>query len=142
MVVKGLQNLLLDSYYQSFFQTDNSNVKLAVARAGNVIGGGDWSKDRIVVDCFEAWSNGEKVEIRAPKATRPWQHVLEPLHGYLTLSAELLENSSLNGEAFNFGPKEQNHTVEKLLIDLSRYWDFKSPDVPYKIKENIPFYEV
>ena len=139
---KGAAELVINSYYQSFFKTDNCKVKLAIARAGNVIGGGDWSKDRIVVDCFEAWSKGRVVEIRAPNATRPWQHVLEPLHGYLTLSAELLENSSLNGEAFNFGPsKEQNHTVEKLLIDLSRYWNFKSPDVPYKIKENIPFYE-
>jgi CDP-glucose 4,6-dehydratase len=139
---KGAAELIIRSYYESFFQSLNSNVKLAVGRAGNVIGGGDWSKDRIVVDCVKAWSNGEKVEIRAPKATRPWQHVLEPLSGYLTLSAELYENKSLNGEAFNFGPKpEQNHTVERLLTDLSKYWDFRDLNDAYKIKEDTTFYE-
>ena len=117
---KGAAELIIKSYYHSFFKSQNSNVKLSIARAGNVIGGGDWAKDRIVVDCMKAWSENKKVEIRAPKATRPWQHVLEPLSGYLNLGQELYNNPKLHGEAFNFGPRaEQNHTVEELLIDLS-----------------------
>lgn len=139
---KGAAELIIKSYYYSFLKNENSNIKIAIGRAGNVIGGGDWAKDRIVVDCMQAWSNGEIVEIRAPKATRPWQHVLEPLSGYLNLGAELYINNSLNGEAFNFGPRaEQNHTVEELLIDLSKYWDFKEVIEAYKVTGNIPFHE-
>jgi CDP-glucose 4,6-dehydratase len=139
---KGAAELIINSYYQSFFRDEKCNVKFAIARAGNVIGGGDWAKDRVVVNCMEAWSKGQAVEIRAPKATRPWQHVLEPLSGYLTLLAELSKNESLHGEAFNFGPSaEQNHIVEELLIDLSRYWGFKDINDAYKITDNIPFQE-
>ncbi|MFA6136951.1 MAG: CDP-glucose 4,6-dehydratase [Sulfurimonas sp.] len=139
---KGAAELIIQSYHHSFFKNENSHVKLAIGRAGNVIGGGDWAKDRIVVDCMAAWSKGDAVEIRAPKATRPWQHVLEPLSGYLNLGAELYKNSSLHGEAFNFGPRaEQNHTVEELLMDLSRYWDFKEMHEAYKVTDNIPFHE-
>lgn len=139
---KGASELIIKSYYHSFFKSQDCNVKLAIGRAGNVIGGGDWAKDRIVVDCMIAWSKGEVVEIRAPKATRPWQHVLEPLSGYLNLGLELYENENLHGEAFNFGPRaEQNHTVEELLIDLSKYWDFKDVNDAYKVTGNIPFHE-
>jgi CDP-glucose 4,6-dehydratase len=139
---KGAAELIIKSFYHSFFNTLNCNVKLAIARAGNVIGGGDWAKDRIVVDCMQAWRKGEIVEIRAPKATRPWQHVLEPLSGYLSLSAQLYHQDNLNGEAFNFGPSaEQNYTVEELLLELSRYWHFKEVSNAYKIIENIPFNE-
>ena len=139
---KGAAELIIKSYYHSFFKKEDCNIKLAIGRAGNVIGGGDWAKDRIVVDCMKAWSNGEVVEIRAPKATRPWQHVLEPLSGYLNLGAELYADKSLHGEAFNFGPRaEQNHTVEELLIDLSKYWDFQDTNNAYKVTGNIPFHE-
>ena len=139
---KGAAELIIKSYYHSFFKNDNCNIKLAIGRAGNVIGGGDWAKDRIVVDCMEAWSKGETVEIRAPKATRPWQHVLEPLSGYLNLGQVLFEDSSLHGEGFNFGPRaEQNHTVEELLIDLSKYWHFENVADAYKVTGNIPFHE-
>lgn len=139
---KGAAELIIKSYYHSFFKSEKCNIKLAIGRAGNVIGGGDWAKDRIVVDCMEAWSEGKIVEIRAPKATRPWQHVLEPLSGYLNLGQVLYENNSLHGEAFNFGPRaEQNHTVEELLIDLSKYWDFDNVDDAYKVTGNIPFHE-
>ena len=139
---KGAAEIIIKSYYYSFFKAKNCNVKLAIGRAGNVIGGGDWAKDRIVVDCMQAWSDGKVVEIRAPKATRPWQHVLEPLSGYLNLGAELYENDNLHGEAFNFGPRaEQNHTVEELLIDLSKYWDFKDIKDAYKVTGDIPFHE-
>jgi len=139
---KGAAELIIKSYYHSFFKKDTCNIKLAIGRAGNVIGGGDWAKDRIVVDCMEAWSRGEAVEIRSPNATRPWQHVLEPLSGYLNLGAELYRNNSLDGEAFNFGPRaEQNHTVKQLLIDLSRYWNFKNIDKAFSVTDNIPFHE-
>ncbi|NVJ54186.1 MAG: CDP-glucose 4,6-dehydratase [Campylobacteraceae bacterium] len=139
---KGAAELIIKSYYHSFFKKDHCNIKLGIGRAGNVIGGGDWAKDRIVVDCMVAWSKKEVVEIRAPKATRPWQHVLEPLSGYLNLGEELYQNDSLHGEAFNFGPRaEQNHTVEELLIDLSKYWNFEDVNNAYKVTGNIPFHE-
>ncbi len=139
---KGAAELIIKSYYHSFFKNETSNIKLAIGRAGNVIGGGDWAKDRIVVDCMEAWSTNKIVEIRAPKATRPWQHVLEPLSGYLNLGQVLYENDNLHGEGFNFGPKaEQNHTVEELLIDLSKYWNFDDVNKAYKVTDNIPFHE-
>ncbi len=139
---KGAAELIIKSYYHSFFRSKDSNIKLAIGRAGNVIGGGDWAKDRIVVDCMIAWSQGEKVEIRSPNATRPWQHVLEPLSGYLNLGAELYENDSLHGEAFNFGPRaEQNHTVAQLLEDLSVYWNFSDVNDAFTVTDNIPFHE-
>ena len=139
---KGAAELIIKSYYHSFLKKEDCNIKLAIGRAGNVIGGGDWAKDRIVVDCMEAWSKGEIVEIRAPKATRPWQHVLEPLSGYLNLGQVLYEKNSLNGEGFNFGPRaEQNHTVKQLLEDLSVYWHFSNVDDAYKVTGNIPFHE-
>ena len=139
---KGAAELIIKSYHHSFFKSKNSNIKLAIGRAGNVIGGGDWAKDRIVVDCMQAWSEGRAVETRAPKATRPWQHVLEPLSGYLSLAADLYGDSKFHGEAFNFGPRaEQNHTVEDLLVDLSKYWHFKDANDAYKITGDVPFHE-
>ena len=139
---KGAAELIIKSYYYSFFKNENSNVKLAIARAGNVIGGGDWAKDRIVVDCMQNWSEGKTVEIRSPKATRPWQHVLEPLSGYLNLGQALHNDNSFNGEGYNFGPRaEQNRTVEELLIDLSKYWNFSNPKDAYEVTANIPFHE-
>jgi CDP-glucose 4,6-dehydratase len=139
---KGAAELIIKSYYYSFFKSNKSNIRLAIGRAGNVIGGGDWAKDRIVVDCVEAWSRGQSVEIRSPEATRPWQHVLEPLSGYLNLGAELYGDDSFHGEAFNFGPRaEQNHTVKQLLGDLSKYWNFEKIDDVFSITDNIPFHE-
>ena len=139
---KGAAELIIKSYYHSFFKKEDCNIKLAVGRAGNVIGGGDWAKDRIVVDCMEAWSNGETVEIRSPEATRPWQHVLEPLSGYLDLGARLYTNKSLHGEALNFGPRaEQNHTVKQLLEDLCQYWNYSDANDAFTVTDNIPFHE-
>ena len=138
---KGAAELVIKCYLNSFFQK-NHPVKLVVGRAGNVIGGGDWAQDRIVADCMRAWSEGRTVEIRSPKATRPWQHVLEPLSGYLALGAAAAQNAELNGEAFNFGPRaEQNHTVVELLHDLAEHWGFKEINDAYKITDNIPFHE-
>ena len=110
-------------------------------RAGNVIGGGDWAKDRIVVDCVKAFSQGETVEIRCPRSTRPWQHVLEPLSGYLTLGWFLYEDKSENGEPYNFGPRaEQTKTVFELTQDLAERWGLDKNKAT-KIIGNIPFKE-
>jgi len=139
---KGAAEVIIHSYYYSFFRGENCKVRLATGRAGNVIGGGDWAKDRIVVDCMRNWSEGRAVEIRSPAATRPWQHVLEPLSGYLTLGAALYSNPELAGESFNFGPRsEQNRTVLELLGDLSKHWHFIETEQAYNVTGNIPFHE-
>jgi len=138
---KGAAELVIKSYMNSFFQDDHP-VKLVIGRAGNVIGGGDWAQDRIVADCMRSWSAGDSVKIRSPQATRPWQHVLEPLSGYLALGQAVSEQSQLHGNAFNFGPRaEQNHTVVNLLDDLSQYWGFADSNEAYQVTENIPFHE-
>lgn len=139
---KGAAEVVFHAYHHSFFKRADCRVRLATGRAGNVIGGGDWAKDRIVVDCMCNWSEGRSVELRSPSATRPWQHVLEPLSGYLTLAERLSKDASLHGESFNFGPRaEQNHTVLQLMSDLSKHWDFASPEDAYRVTDNIPFHE-
>jgi CDP-glucose 4,6-dehydratase len=120
---KGAAELVIRSYVESFFKKTESNVRVAVGRAGNVIGGGDWAPYRIVPDCARSWSINEKPEIRSPFSTRPWQHVLEPLSGYISLAYALNKNNGLNGEAFNFGPPaHQNHTVEELINEIITHW--------------------
>lgn len=139
---KGAAELVIKSYYQSFFKDKSHPVRLGIGRAGNVIGGGDWARDRIVVDTVKAWSKDIPVEIRCPDATRPWQHVLEPLSGYLALGQNLLLGADADGEAFNFGPRaEQNRTVTDLLESMSTIWAAKIPSEPFKITDNIPFKE-
>jgi len=121
---KAMAELAIRSFVESYFDESGSNVRLAITRAGNVIGGGDWAIDRIVPDCMLAWSKDESVDIRSPDATRPWQHVLEPLSGYLALGALLPISSNLHGEAYNFGPPaHQNHSVRELIDEMSLYWD-------------------
>jgi CDP-glucose 4,6-dehydratase len=121
---KGMAELVIRSYVESFFNSPDSNVRVGITRAGNVIGGGDWAVDRIVPDCMEAWANGKTVDIRSPYATRPWQHVLEPLSGYLCLAENLYLDSQHHGEAYNFGPSaDQNYPVSKLIDEMSKYWD-------------------
>lgn len=128
---KGAAELMIKTYYHSYF-TKKPNIKISSVRAGNVIGGGDWAASRIVPDCFRAWDKGEKVVIRSPNATRPWQHVLEPLSGYLR-AGELLADSSknsVNGEAFNFGPPaDQNFTVFDLIQELAKSWNPDDSDI-------------
>ena len=137
---KGAAELVIKSYWHSFIK-HKDNIRMGVARAGNVIGGGDWAKDRIIVDCVKAFSRGETVEIRSPKATRPWQHVLEPLSGYLTLGQYLAEGNVKNGEAFNFGPRaEQTKTVYELVSDLANLWGMDSTAC-VKLTDNVPFLE-
>tara|TARA_Y100000748_G_C15501120_1_gene490146 strand:+ start:1707 stop:2771 length:1065 start_codon:yes stop_codon:yes gene_type:complete len=121
---KASAELIFKGYFNAFFNTKDSNVRISSARAGNVIGGGDWALNRIVPDCMKSWAKKESVLIRNPNATRPWQHVLEPINGYLKLAAELTENPKINGESFNFGPNEsKSYTVEKLVSHLSDYFD-------------------
>lgn len=120
---KGAAELAIRSYIRSFFPADG-HVRIGVGRAGNVIGGGDWAEDRIVPDCMRAWSQGETVPLRNPLATRPWQHVLEPLSGYLNLALALKESSALHGQPFNFGPPaQQNHSVGELVTAMTAHWD-------------------
>jgi len=121
---KGMAELSIRSYVESFFNSTESNVRVGIARAGNVIGGGDWAVDRIVPDCMDAWASGRTVDIRSPNATRPWQHVLEPLSGYLCLAVNLFTSGDNHGEAYNFGPSsDQNHPVSQLIDEMSKYWD-------------------
>jgi len=139
---KGAAEIIFKSYYHSFFSSSESKVKIATARAGNVIGGGDWAQDRIVPDCMRAWSQNKIVEIRSPQSTRPWQHVLEPLSGYLALGNKLYLDNNLNGESFNFGPNSQHsHTVEKILKDLMVEWRINDRANAYEITDNIQFHE-
>ena len=121
---KGAAELAIRSYSKSFFNEGISNIKIGIGRAGNVIGGGDWANDRIVPDCVRAWSNDNVVQLRNPNATRPWQHVLEPLSGYLNLALALDNGEIESGEAFNFGPpSSQNHSVLDLVKQMSLHWD-------------------
>ena len=127
---KACAELVFSTYFRTYLH-NHTNLKIATARAGNVIGGGDWAENRIVPDCVRSWSKNEAVSIRNPNSTRPWQHVLEPLSGYLALAQHLLQDQpKLNGEAFNFGPKaEVNKTVHELIHEMKKYWD----NVSYKI---------
>ena len=119
---KASAEMVFSAYARSYF-IERPSLGAASARAGNVIGGGDWAQNRIVVDCVEAWSKGQIVEIRSPNATRPWQHVLEPLSGYLTLAANLTNDRFNHGKAYNFGPtSNQNYPVSELIDEMSKYW--------------------
>ncbi len=119
---KASAELVIHSYIHSFLQ--DAPVHLGIARAGNVIGGGDWARNRILPDCVRAWAEKEPVQIRSPEATRPWQHVLEPLSGYLTLAMNLQDSRQLHGEAFNFGPDDtQEKTVRELIVEFGKHWD-------------------
>jgi len=115
---KAAAEIIFNSYFHSFFK-NHQYVKIASVRAGNVIGGGDWAKNRIVPDIFKAWNLKTPVVIRSPGATRPWQHVLEPLSGYLDLAQNLYQFEALSGESFNFGPPAiQSKPVTALIDEL------------------------
>ena len=130
---KAAAELAIYSYSNSFFAV-NSNVSIASARAGNVIGGGDWSLNRLIPDCVRAWSNNEKVFLRNPYSTRPWQHVLEPLGGYLLLGYKLANDYALHGQSFNFGPHlDKNYSVIDVVNQFSKTWDIAK----YEIEKDI-----
>lgn len=140
---KGCAELVTSSYQKSFFNIgkygQSHHVLLASTRAGNVIGGGDWAMDRLIPDIVKSTSNQEVVKIRNPKATRPWQHVLEPLSGYLTLGWKLLDQNTAYAEAWNFGPDIQsNVTVGEVLNSSKNYWhaiDFEFSKDPNVVHE-------
>lgn len=123
---KGCVELIVNAYRDSFFpvnQYDNHHIAIATARAGNVIGGGDWSKDRLIVDAINAFQKNQQLLIRNPYATRPWQHVLEPLSGYLILAQALYECGVKYSGGWNFGPRNEDVRKVSEVIDLLvRYW--------------------
>jgi CDP-glucose 4,6-dehydratase len=128
---KGAAELIVASYRRSFFNGPDSPVKVATARAGNVIGGGDWAADRIVPDCIRALQAGQPIPVRNKIATRPWQHVLEPLSGYLWLGGALSGNAPTTfrhptityASGFNFGPAlTSNRTVADLVQEILKHW--------------------
>lgn len=118
---KGCAELVSSAYRASFF--NDADIALATARAGNVIGGGDWAQDRLVPDILRALEKSEPVLIRNPDAIRPWQHVLEPLSGYLTLAHSLYENGQTNAEGWNFGPNDDDaQPVQWIVERLCALW--------------------
>ena len=124
---KGCADILASSYRSSYFNPHeykkSHNTLLASCRAGNVIGGGDWAKDRLMSDIMLSVSQGKKVSIRNPYATRPWQHVLEPLSGYLAIGQKLLEELVEFAEAWNFGPSDEGSiTVEEVVNHVKKHW--------------------
>lgn len=139
---KAVAELIIASYRNSFFT--NHPVKIASCRAGNVIGGGDWAKDRILPDCIAALQKKKSILVRNKNATRPWQHVLEPLSGYLWLAASLTHGILRRVElgeltsAFNFGPDhESNRNVEELVSEVLQHWpgrweDRSDPNAPHE----------
>lgn len=130
---KGCSELITGSYQESFFKKEGT-CNIASARAGNVIGGGDWAADRIIPDYFRAVKADSKLEIRNPYATRPWQHVLEPLSGYLNLGAELFLKGKIFSGGWNFGPEDTSNYSVKELIDQILLID---PRGGYHIPEGI-----
>lgn len=119
---KGCAELVTSAFRRSFFQS--TDVAIASARAGNVIGGGDWSKDRLIPDVLRSYNQGDQVIIRNPKATRPWQHVIEPLSGYLILAEELYNKGQAFAAPFNFGPRDEDcQSVESILNTININWE-------------------
>lgn len=120
---KGCAELVTAAYAKSFFDSNNTNGSIASVRAGNAIGGGDWADDRILPDIFRALLVGDDVVLRNPTAIRPWQHVLEPLSGYLTVAEHLLQVSSRQWQAWNFGPESASEqSVEVIAKTCCRLW--------------------
>jgi CDP-glucose 4,6-dehydratase len=114
---KACAELVVAGYQASFFTEVKKTKGVATARAGNVIGGGDWAKDRIIPDCIKAFENGNPVLLRNPNAIRPWQHVLEPLHGYLLLAQALYHKPAEHVGAWNFGPGPQSCVCVHEIVD-------------------------
>lgn len=133
---KGCSELVTAAYRTSYFHQKDykvHGVALASARAGNVIGGGDWATDRLIPDCIAALLKGEPVKIRNPKAIRPWQHVLEPLSGYILLAQKLYEEGPEFASSWNFGPNDEDaRPVEWIVGKICSAW---STDASYEIQE-------
>lgn len=131
---KACAELATASYRSAFFHKNAElpPVFIATARAGNVIGGGDWAKDRLVPDCMRAWMQQRSIPIRYPHAVRPWQHVLEPIRGYLLLAQQLYREGEPFAQGWNFGPEESDTiTVEELVEKLCKIW---GEEASYRIR--------
>ena len=135
---KASAEILFSSFFYSFLYKKNRFLRVSTARAGNVVGGGDWSKDRLIPDCMRMWSKNKVVEIRNPKSTRPWQHVLEALNGYLILAHNLHKSKNNNGESFNFSNSQiKNFTVQKFIKKIS----IKFKNAKWRVKKSGKFKE-
>ena len=135
---KGCADLLANSYRNSYFNLNEykqtHNTLLASCRAGNVIGGGDWAQDRLMTDIMLSVAQGQKVSIRNPHATRPWQHVLEPLSGYLNIGQKLLEEKVKFADAWNFGPADEGSiSVEEVVKHVKQHWN----KIDYEVNQDI-----
>ena len=126
---KSMAEIAIKSYYFSFLKY-KKNLRIAIGRPCNCIGGGDWSQNRLIPDIVKNWSKNKKVIIRNPNSIRPWQHVLEPVGGYLFLSYQLTKNAKLNSETFNFGPNYSNNLeVIKIVNKMSKDWEFNKFEI-------------
>ncbi len=129
---KASAELAFASYFESFLYK-KKNIRLGTARAGNVIGGGDWSKDRIFPDLIRSIKSGKLLKIRYPNSTRPWQHVLEPVFGYMYLGYDLYNKIKNNGQSFNFGPQySKNYKVIELLNEFKKH----NPQIKWKVDKS------
>ena len=134
---KGCAELVSSAYRKSFFKTEG--IAMATARAGNVIGGGDWAIDRLIPDILRALERHQPVQIRNPLAIRPWQHVLEPLSGYLLLAERLYKNGQTDAEGWNFGPRDEDAQPVQWIVERlcetwgqGATWALQSGDHPYE----------
>ena len=135
---KSSAEICIQSYLKSFFKSNKNNISISIARAGNVIGGGDWSDYRLFPDCIKAWTKDKKAIIRNPNSTRPWQHVLDILNGYIVLASQLRLNKKLHGESFNFGPSiSKNLRVIDILKISKKIW----PEIRWSVKKEKKFFE-
>lgn len=139
---KAASEIITNSYSQAFFNPDTFGAKnhilIASARSGNVIGGGDWAEDRLLPDMMRAATAKQKVSLRYPGSTRPWQHVLEPLSGYILLGAELLKGNKTAASAWNFGPSsDQEMTVLDVVLKSQKLWS----DIEYQVTEEVNYHE-
>ena len=140
---KGACEIAIQSWRRSFFNPEDygkkHHVSLASVRAGNVIGGGDWAKDRIIPDCIRALEAGKPIEIRSPKAVRPWEHVLEPLSGYMLLAQKMWEHPTEYCEGWNFGPEQESvltvWEVATAMIENFGYGELKDVSDPKALHE-------
>ena len=132
---KAACDIISESYLKSFFSKNNCG--LAIVRSGNCIGGGDWTKDRIIKDCAESFSKNKNLLIRSPNATRPWQHVLDPLCGYITLANKLYYSKKFNG-SWNFGPNKKNNLKVKEIVKIGKKIFKSNSKISY---EKMKYYE-
>jgi len=135
---KASSEILFHSFFKTYILNKNPFLRVATARAGNVIGGGDWTEKRLIPDCMKKWLYNKTVIIRKPNATRPWQHVLEALNGYLMLASKMSNDPKLNGQSFNFSSnKIRNESVINFLIKIKKTW----PNIKWKIVKEKKFHE-